>query len=59
MNSLMRLDKEYNWINKKRNAQKKKKYTKFHKIRASFSLTLFIHLDIEDTLEISIGKNTY
>ena len=55
----MRLDKEYNWINKKRNAQKKKKYTKFHKIRASFSLTLFIHLDIEDTLEISIGKNTY
>ena len=46
MNSLMRLDKEYNWINKKRNAQKKKKYTKFHKIRASFSLTLFIHLDI-------------
>ena len=53
----MRLNLEYRRIYKNKSLRKeKKRFTKLHKIRASFSLNLFITLDPEDTYTVCIGK---
>ena len=55
----MEFDQEYIRIYKKKGLRKcKKRFTKWHKIRASFPLSLFISLDPEDTFTICIGKRT-
>ena len=51
---------EHLWISYKKTPKKrkqlKKKFTKLHKTRASFSLNLFIYIDPEDTDNVLIGK---
>ena len=53
----MKLEKACDRFFRKKNLRKfTKRFTKLHKLRAGFSLNLFITLDPEDTFTVYLGK---
>ena len=55
--SLKTLDKLLTWINKTKNCNKKKRYSKYYKTRSLYPLNWFISCSAIDYSTIKIGKD--